>query len=362
MSKRSERIKVAQVGIYPPPYGGVSIHIQRLHDICLDNGIRCTVFDVSRQVKKAPDVVNISRPWNWLRVLASRQDVIHVHTTGMHWIIPALFYYLARISGAKFFLSYHSLRYKPADFDWLGRRVLKAVLSSASRCIAINTEIKEKLIALSAGPENVSVIPSFLPPAKKESEIAAIPREVREFMDRHKPVISASAFRAVVHEGIDRYGIDMCLELCAGLKDVYPGVGFVFCLPDIGDGRYFRELQRRIAEKGIEDNFLFHTRPGQFYPLLMKSDILVRPTNTDSYGISVAEALYFRVPAIASDVCPRPAGTVLFKNRDVGDFITRVREVWENCAAYKAKLESLEVPGAMNEILNIYRSLAGQES
>jgi glycosyltransferase involved in cell wall biosynthesis len=362
MSKRSDRIKVALVGIYPPPYGGVSIHIQRLHDLCLDNGIRCTVFDVSRQVKKAPDVVNISRPWRWPNVLISRQDVIHVHTTGQHWVIPSLFFFLAGIKGARYVLTYHSLRYEPADFGWLGRRVLKAVLSSASRCIAANAEIREKLVAFVSGLEKVSVIPAFLPPAEKEPEIAAIPREVWDFMDRHKPVISASAFRPVVHEGIDRYGIDMCLELCASLKDVYPEVGFVFCLPDIGDGWYFRELQRRIAEKGIVDNFLFHTRPGQFYPILMKSDIFVRPTNTDGDAVSLREALYLKIPSVASDAVPRPAGTVLFKNRDVGDFIDRVKIVWENYGDYKAELKSLEVPGAMTEMLEIYRRLAGRGS
>ncbi len=278
----------------------------------------------------------------------------------MHWILPAFFYYLARITGAKYVLSYHSLRYGPRDFSPLGRRVLKTILSSAAWCIATNTEIMEKLITLGAVAERVNVVPSFLPPVKKESEIAAIPREVSDFMDGHKPVISASAFRVIIYEGIDRYGIDMCLELCASLKSVYPGIGLVFCLPDTGDGRYFREMKRRIAEKGITDSFLFHTAPGQFYPLLMKSDILVRPTNTDSYGISVAEALYFGVPAIASDVCPRPAGTVLFKNRDVEDFIDRVKMVWDNYGHYKSELESLEVTSGLDGILEIYRRLADE--
>jgi glycosyltransferase involved in cell wall biosynthesis len=357
MSKRSGEIKVALVGAYPPPYGGVSTHVQRLHELCLENNIRCTVFDVSRYVKKARNVVNLSRPWQWPHLLASRQDIIHVHTTSMHWVIPAIFRILSCIKDAKYVLSYHSLRYSARDFGPLGRRMMKVVLSSAAHCIAVNEEIKEKLITLGAVPERVSVIPSFLPPVKKESEIAAIPREVRDFMDGHKPVISASAFRPVIHEGIDRYGIDMCLELCAELQKVYPLVGLVFCLPDAGDGQYFREMQCRIAEKGMDGNFLFHTRPGQFYPLLMKSDIFVRPTNADSYGISVAEALYFGVPAVASDVCPRPEGAELFKSRDIEDFIARVKTVWDNYGHHKSKIESLEVASGRGGILDIYRNL-----
>jgi len=90
----------------------------------------------------------------------------------------------------------------------------------------------------------------------------------------------------------------------------------------------------------------------------MKSDIFVRPTAVDSYGISVAEAIHFKVPAVASDVCPRPEGAVLFKSRDTTDFIQRVKTVWENYPVFKAKLESLAVTSPLAVILSVYRRLA----
>src|SRR4030042_3111377 len=118
-------LKVALVGVYPPPYGGVSVHIQRLLAGCPGNDISCTVFDVSRSVKKVPGVVNISRFWNWPRFLFSRQDIVHVHTSAVNWVIPVIFFYLARIKGAAFVLSYHSLRNDCADFGAPGLKMMK---------------------------------------------------------------------------------------------------------------------------------------------------------------------------------------------------------------------------------------------
>jgi glycosyltransferase involved in cell wall biosynthesis len=358
----SENLKVVLIGVYPPPYGGVSIHIQRLRDLCLTGGMKCTVIDISRSVKKTPDVVNITRIWKWLRILASRQDIVHLHTSSFNWAIPVVFFYLFRIKGARCVLSFHSLVQDPQDFGFLGRRIMRNVLNSISHCVAVNAGIRDKLVALGAWPETISVIPAYLAPMIKEEEIAEVPQETWDFMAGHSPVISANAFAIRKYQGQDLYGIDMCVELCAALKKDYPQVGVVFYLPSIGDRAAFHELQRRISEKGIGDNFLFQTRPCQFYPVLMKSDIFVRPTNTDGDAVSLREALYFQKPSVASDAAPRPEGTVIFRSRDVADFTKCVKTVWENYAAYRAKLDSRETPDAMNDILDIYRRVAGKES
>ena len=151
----------------------------------------------------------------------------------------------------------------------------------------------------------------------------------------------------------------MCIDLCANLKQYYPRIRLVFCLPDIGDYEYFNKLKRRIAEKGIENNFLFITEQYQFYPILMKCDVFVRPTNTDGYGISIAEAIFFKVPAVASDVCQRPEGTILFKSRDINDFILKVKDVLDNYERERAKLERVENINSTDKIIKIYRKLAG---
>jgi glycosyltransferase involved in cell wall biosynthesis len=357
-----KKLKVALVGVYPPPYGGVSVHIQRLLARCRDSGISGAVFDCGRHVKKAADVYNLTRPWNWLRLLASRQDILHLHTSGLNWKFPVFFFWLARVKGARFILSYHSLRGSEESFGSLGRRMMRHMLKSTSYCIAINPDIKDKLVAMGARPGRVSVVPAFLPPVIREGEVAAIPREIRDFMMDRKPLISANAFAVVQYQGQDLYGIDMCIELGAALKQGYPRIGIVFCIPDTGDGRYFQEMKRRIAARGIAENFLFHTQPGQFYPLLMESDVFVRPTNSDGDAVSLREALYLKVPSVASDVVARPEGTVLFKNRDVNDFTQKVREVLADYENYKKKLAAACSGDFFPDIARVYREVAGESA
>lgn len=86
------------------------------------------------------------------------------------------------------------------------------------------------------------------------------------------------------------------------------------------------------------------------------SDVFIRPTTTDIEGISVKEALWVNTPAIASDVCERPAGTLLFENRNYLDLKDKVLKIYK-----KDKYETIDfrenVPDVVNEILKIYNSL-----
>lgn len=87
----------------------------------------------------------------------------------------------------------------------------------------------------------------------------------------------------------------------------------------------------------------------------MKSDLFVRPTNTDGYSVSIAEVIYFKVPAIASDVCARPQGTVLFKSRDIDDFYLKVKDVLSNHQKAVSRLKKVRNRNCVNEIIDIYK-------
>ena len=66
-----------------------------------------------------------------------------------------------------------------------------------------------------------------------------------------------------------------------------------------------------------------------FLALLANSDLYIRPNFIDSYGIAVADAISFSVPAIASDVCERASGSTLFKCGDLDDFLSKIEESLE---------------------------------
>ncbi|MBE5144231.1 glycosyltransferase [Vibrio parahaemolyticus] len=60
---------------------------------------------------------------------------------------------------------------------------------------------------------------------------------------------------------------------------------------------------------------IFQDKPESvFNNYLALSDCYIRPTQRDSFGIAVADAINFGVSAIASDVCPRYKGAYIYKH------------------------------------------------
>ena len=373
-------MKIDIIGSYPPPYGGMSIHVQRLSEHLEKIGINHTIYDTTALrnaqalPRKGKHVVAITSPLKWLLKYFFQNDADLVYLcVGSSWKLRLYFGLIIGlirrkkviivIGGNDLSWPYAISCLREPDASFSGKLVTKLVICSlkqASFIVCVNPDISSLMLSLGIKPSRIETIPGFVPPLVKKEDMTEIPQEVWGFIENHSPIISANAFRIRFYQNQDLYGIDMCIELCASLKSAYPQIGFVFNLPDIGDYDYFNELKRRITEKGIEDNFLFQTEPYQFYPILMKSDVFVRPTNTDGDAVSLREALYLKTPSVASDVVPRPEGTVLFKNRDVADFIARVKMVWDNYGYYKSKMESLEVENGLSKILEMYRRLASK--
>ena len=78
-------------------------------------------------------------------------------------------------------------------------------------------------------------------------------------------------------------------------------------------------MKCKIEELGVKNNFYFLTGQRELWPLFKKVNLMVRPTSSDGFGISISEALFFSCPAIASNVCERPTGTIIFENRNLND-------------------------------------------
>lgn len=359
-SKKNATLKISIIGPYPPPYGGIAIHIQRLMKQLENQGYECVVYELGREGESTEkNIIRVKSTKRWLfrYIFFSKEDVIHFHNPD--WCMRVIMGIMG-ILGKKTVISIHgeSLANSLKEGNWLRRLIIGFALQHTPFIIALNSNIKELVLSLGVKPEHVEVIPSFIPPPIKEEEIAEIPQETWNFIDCHSPVISANAFKISFYNNQDLYGIDMCVDLCANLKREYPKIGFVFCLPDIGDYEYFNKIKQRIKESGIEENFFFQTKPCQFYPILMKSDVFVRPTNTDGDAVSLREALYFKIPSVASNAVPRPEGTILFKSRDIDDFILKVKDVLDNYEDHKKRLESVILEDNAEKIIKIYQNLS----
>lgn len=357
--QRNKSIKIALLGSYPPPYGGVSIHIQRIKEKLDELGISTIVYDFSGGgVKKDSNIVSVNKPLQWLvkYFFTAKENRIHSHFSD--WRPRSIIGFMSFFN-KKTIITIHgdSLKKSLENHNWLKKQIIKFSLKHSSYIIAMNTNIKELCLSIGVKPTRISVIPSFIPPTLRKNEINEIPREVWDFIDLHSPIISANAFEIRFHEHEDLYGIDMSIDLCSELIKDFPNLGLIFCLPRIGDYEYYEKLKKTILDRGIQDKFLFINKNFQFYPILMKSDIFVRPTNTDGDAVSIREALYFNVPVIASNCVQRPRDTIIFKNRDNEDFLLKVKTVLNNIEEYKKQIELKENYNNFEKVLEIYKNI-----
>ena len=362
-SLRSAKPRIALIGPYPPPYGGIAIHIQRLKEQLEKNGYECVIYELGREGESLErNVIRLKNVKRWLLkyFFFAKEDVIHFHSPDWRGRVMMG---LMGLLGKKTVISIHgeSLSDSLKEGRWLRKQIITFAIRHTSFIIADNEKIKNLVLSLGVGQQKIAHISAFIPPTVREEDFKKVPQYVWDFIHQHQPVISANAFSISFYNGIDVYGLDMIVELAARLKNGYPKLGIVFCLPNIGDEDYFNKLNQEITEKGLKEHILFITEPlDEVYPIWQESDIFVRPTVTDGDALSIREALYFKIPVVTSDACPRPRGIILFKNRDVDSFTENVERVLNNYSQFKKEAESIVVDSGVDKILEVYNSLAGR--
>lgn len=319
-------MRIALLGPWPPPFGGVSTHLQRLTYGLEQRGVTVDVWTGRERVRggcrtHAGAFVKVG--W-YLRQLTDRgADVIHAHAVAGNLGFLARLAPLAHV-GRPLLLTLHSFRPHPEDETIRGHRRLRRLLAPFTHIICVGAEVRDALIGIGVSPSRASVVSPYLPPPRA-IEPPQLPAALEVFFAAHAPVLTANASDLALHRGVDLYGMDLCVELLDKLRADFPRVGLVFVIAGCSDEAHLARMRDRIAALGLTRDLLVHRSEEEYWPVIARSDLLVRATASDSFGISVAEALDLGIPAVASDVCARPPGTVLFHNRDSIDL---VRQVW----------------------------------
>jgi len=313
------------IGPLPPPPNGGSMYLYRLSKIdkkaiFLDSD--SNEFKSNRKFL----VWCLKQIFNF-----KRKNFIFHHPR----LLPKFYlYFLSCVSFHNFSLVLHGnpLLNQYNKLSSIYRSILKKVLNRAKFIQVVNPTYKAFLNLIKVKNKNVFVKNAFLPPPLEEEDriIRTYGKDLIEFLDNKNPIIVANAASLIFYQGVDLYGLDMTIELIKLLKPEFPNIGLLFALANDNINRaYLNEIIKKIEDYDLKSNYYLMTGK-ELWPIFKKADLMVRPTNRDGYGSSVAEALFFNCPAVASDVCKRPKGTVLFKNRDLRDFFNKCQELLKN--------------------------------
>ncbi len=292
------------IGDWPPPYGGISVHVVGLRALLRAEGWETRVLDVARPRKPeppAPDVVPIRGAMHLAReILAevSRGAVVHVHICGHHrrsWTLAGAAVWLARAWNAAVLVTVHS-GLAPAYLGPARRRLLvRAACGPADRVLCANEEILRSLRRCDLRPGRLEVLPAFLAVGRG---VSAPPLAVASLAGRCDPILAVS-----LGDGPE-YGGDLLLAALDLVAVRFPRLG-LFALGSGSRGPWEAKARERVGDRLVALGELPHR---DALGVLAASTVFVRPTLTDGDSVSVREALSLGVPVAATGVAPRPAG------------------------------------------------------
>jgi glycosyltransferase involved in cell wall biosynthesis len=353
------RSTVTIVGPLPPPIGGVSIHNLRLAAELRARGWQVDVVAAGRlePAEGATAYVGNSPFAHVVSGLRHARGVVHVHDRLSPLTLCAVA--SARARRCPVVVTVHgeplSIVTRRPGVDVFRR----AALGLASVVVAVNDHVADRLRPHTGGTPIV-VIPAYIPPTAEE--VARIDPELETWIGREgPPLVSFMVYRALasVTGRSDVYGMDAVATLAEELAGGSDRIRLVLSLAQEGfddeERRHITETTARMRAALGDDFRMLVGQPAQ--PVIARSALFLRPTTTDGDAVSVREALGLGVPVVASDVAPRPPGTILYRGGDGSDLLAKVRVVLAAGAPAPAPVRP---ESNVDAIVGVYESLLRQ--
>lgn len=344
--------KIELWGKMPPPLGGVTIYLKRLLGGLLGY-TDVEVVDFSRG-KKQVNYTNTrlanSLPKELLHLLFGTPKIIHLNSFNLLLAICFILFGWRHQYG----ITIHNQRGVRIKSP-LKRKVMSMFLNRCSFIIMNDGEYKKRFAAFfQVGEDKIHILPAFIAP--QETERRGLPSEVIGFKNKHDFLISGNAFKLILENGIDIYGLDMLIHLLKCMRDSGVNAGLLFCLPCIGNVEYYNQMKSLIDELELQEHIMIvNQNIDNAFEYWELSDLFIRPTTTDMEGISVKEALYMGTHVIASDVCKRPEECILFESRSQEDLNRKSMSLYES-GRYKIRVNYKSMTDIPKEMLRIYQN------
>lgn len=302
---------VALVSAFPPPIGGVTVHVSRLADRLEGLGWRVVRVDTGAPdglAAKALTVLRLVVRLLWERFRGNRLFHFHTSRGSLAFLVAGR---LVRLLRGRVVLSVHS----GAFTDWVSRstfhsRLLRRSLRSVDLVVMMNERQADELRrALTPGRvPRVEAVPPFVFPSVGADSRRRDPDGTFRItaMGLWKPLyayeeVLAASESAAAAQPDARVELDLVVSTGSAVEEYRARVRQAVGTP-----------RERVRVRIVED-----MDPRETFDYLASRDLLVRPSRADSYGLCVAEALFVGTPAVATDVCRRPAGTRLYTAGDV---------------------------------------------
>lgn len=322
------------VGSYPPPFGGISIHIFRLAHILDEDKIAYRIYN--HGFSTGINVVSTGKSifWYFKYLVQRKAPLIHFHQFfTFHYLYYFLISYLTK---SKIIITVHEE--KMLYQNPLIRSIILFLLKH-TRCYLLISVSKK--LSTYWDKENINNLwlPAYIPPLSKEY--------IKLSSDDRRAFFMFSVWKLEPSIGEKIYNIDLAFKLLHSVQHQYKML-FLIGSKQESSAEYLRTL---INQYELQDSvFVYYEK--QLVDYLPNCKFILRTNNEDGYGVSLQEALDLNVPAIATDVCERPKGTIIFKKGDIDDLLSKVSNIevnWDSSLVEKTDYHEV--------LLRIYKDI-----
>ena len=323
----NQKIKILQIGPYPPPGTGWSIRIKMLKRYIERAGHVCVVMNTNKNRKVASDeFVPVHGAWDYCKkvVRYCRQGyLVHMHINGKSTNSPMLALiaeFVSLLFGKRAVLTFHAgvkQDYFPKQNKiWLDS-TFRLIFLLAKKIVCNNDEVKALIAAYGIKPEKIVPIPAFC--LEYLEDKAQLPEALARFMHRHQPALCSYVY--VRHD----FNLDFVFAAMQRVLQHWPQLGIVW----MGADRESQVLQQKLREHGLEQcsyiaGDLDH---GDFLAVLEASAAYVRTPVVDGVSSSVLEALMLGATVVASENGSRPAGVLTYEDGNLESFAATLMRV-----------------------------------
>ncbi len=311
------------VGPYPPPSGGVSMHIERLYSALTVQGVSVTVLDHFSRGAQAAHVVGLRKnPVRYTREIRRRtSDLTHYHHSRLDTLVAAASGLSVRSGHRVVTLHSHRIEQELGSSAPGVRAATTWALRRFDTVIAVSDAIAAIVSPVLRDGQRLEVVPAYLP-AARPSTVDPEPAVL--------PTLVVSAYQLGHDAESDIYGLTLACETFRYLASQGTDWSLEIFLAQAPRSRaqatYLKRLRQLLATSAAPERGTIHIG-APLVPALRRNTVYLRPTLTDGDAVSVREALDLSVPVLASDVADRPPGVSVVTSRSPDAWAAEVRRV-----------------------------------
>jgi glycogen synthase len=362
MSQRNDA-RVTLFGPLPPPYGGVAVHVERLHELLLRRGFDSRVLTFGNPALSDSRVRAIRYgPVHWpiglaaLGRMAGRGGLVHNQSQFAAYprrLVLESLSIVAKLWKMRWVETFHdqTIVARFPDLPSGSRDLFVRAMRNATRIIAIGGSLRDFLVDVGIPEGRIVVGQPLLPPRQ---ERLSLPRRYASFFGEHSPILITVGALIPLYDFATIAGAFrelLAREPHAGLAIVVSGFA--------SEPAYEREIWSILGNAADRVLLVQDVPHDEVGALLQASTVLIRGPQVESFGLSRIEALFAGIPVVATDTGQTRFMTI-YRHGDIASLISAIdrsshTEPGELNAA--ARYYSDMASASLETILKVYEDL-----